>query len=404
MVLRRIGVDGLASTQWVERKKRLLEKDMTEIPLVVVVLMVKNEASSIQATLASYHEGGLRHFFVFDTGSTDDTVSLTQDFFKQHSSVAHIEEEPFIDFSQSRNRALALAESTFPNAVFFIMPDAEWYLQHPKRLLAFCEKEQHQDTPLYIINTKMNETEFTTARLFRAKRQIRFEGVVHEVPDTLATVKVPDPVRFDVISTEQGVAKSTQRWEQDLILLTQEFEKNPQHSRTAFYLGQTYECLGRKEEAFQIYQHRATLNGWDEENFTTFLRLGYLADLLSQQDSSKFNWDLAANYYLNAFALRPHRIEPLVKLAEHYWPDNAAACYLYIKHTYDLPYPHQDQLFIERRMYDYDRYEIMSRCAWYLGDYELGKDATLKALVARPDTPHLLRNLGLYQQKLETIV
>jgi len=30
------------------------------------------------------------------------------------------------------------------------MPDAEWYLQHPKRLLAFCEKEQHK-TLRYIL-------------------------------------------------------------------------------------------------------------------------------------------------------------------------------------------------------------------------------------------------------------
>lgn len=79
-----------------------------EAPLIVVVLMIKNEASSIQATLNSYVAGGLKHFFVLDTGSTDDTVVLAREYFKQYPITAYMEQEPFIDFAQSRNRTLVL--------------------------------------------------------------------------------------------------------------------------------------------------------------------------------------------------------------------------------------------------------------------------------------------------------
>ena len=51
-------------------------------------------------------------------------------------------------------------------------------------------------------------------------------------------------------------------------------------------------------------------------------------------------------------------------------------------------------------MYYYDRYEIMSRCAWYMGEYALGAEATLKALALQPNMPHLNRNLELYQEKI----
>lgn len=376
-------------------------KENLDSPLVVVVIMIKNEAASIQATLDSYVIGGLKHFFILDTGSTDNTLSLIQDYFQQHPASVSIHQEPFIDFAQSRNRAMELAEQCFSQAIFFLMPDAEWHLQSPDQLLQFCEQQRFQTTPLYLVSIKMNSVEFTTARLFRVTQHVRFAGKVHEVPTQIAEVAVPQPVCFQVISTQQGIEKSKLRWERDLVLLTEVALEKSDDPRTLFYLAQTHECLERLEEAYHLYQKRAKLPGWDEENFITYFRLGCLAERLSQKNEQKeVTWNDAMNYFLQAFALRPHRIEPLVKMAQHYWPSNAQACYLFIKHAYDLPYPKQDRLFIEKEMYDYDRYEIMSRCAWYVGEFDLGLTATLKALKQRPNTPHLCKNLELYQEKI----
>ena len=371
--------------------------------LLVVVLMIKNESSSICDTLTSYTSGGLKHFFVLDTGSTDDTVLLTQAFFDENQLTGIIEQEPFVDFATSRNRALELAEDCFPHAAFFIMPDAEWHLQYPENLIQFCEQEQNTDTPLYLMPIKMNATEFTTARLFRVANRIRFKGVVHEVPEIIASIKAPDPIYFVVNSTYQGIEKSKRRWLQDLILLTKTVEENPDDPRSLFYLAQTYECLGELEQAYQFYLRRSAINGWDEENFITYFRLGYLAEsLFKNNDTREASWATAMNHYLKAFSLRFHRIEPLVKIASHYWPDNIQACYLFIKQAYDTPYPKNDLLFIEKDMYLFERYEIMSRCAWYMGKYELGRQVTLRALEIHPETPHLQQNLALYQEKLST--
>jgi len=373
-------------------------------PLIVISLMIKNEAVSIQATLASYITKGINHFFILDTGSTDNTIELTQTFFEQNQLVGIIEQEPFIDFSTSRNRTLALTRQHFPEATFILMPYAEWFLQNPQDLLSFCYQEKYLDTPIYLIKIKMNNTEFTTARLFRANYPHRFKGVVHEAPEALAHIKPPDTVYFEVKSSQQGAEKSKRRWEQDLILLTDAQNENDQDPRTAFYLAQTYECLNLIEKAYQHYEHRSTLNGWDEENFITFYRLGYLAENLSQQYAySLITWDTAMNHYLKAFSLRPHRIEPLIKIADHFWPDNIPTCFLFAKHAYDLPYPKNDLLFIEHHMYQYDRYEIISRCAWYMNEFVLGEKATRQALEIAPETPHLLQNLAIYQHKLAEI-
>jgi len=104
---------------------------------------------------------------------------------------------------------------------------------------------------------KMNDMEFAAARLFRTANHIRFKGVVHEVPDVIASVKAPEAIYFEVKASAQGVEKSNRRWRQDLVLLSKAYYKNPQDPRTAFYLAQTYECLNELNKAYQIYQHRA---------------------------------------------------------------------------------------------------------------------------------------------------
>ena len=376
-------------------------ENMQVKPLLVVVLMVKNEATALVATLDSYLSAGLTHFLVFDTGSSDDTVQLALNYFQQAGVSGVVEQEPFVDFATSRNRALELAESQFSEATFFVMPDAEWHLQNGDALINFCKQEYDTATPLYLLTIRMNTVEFTTARLFRAASRIRFKGVVHEVPETVACVKAPASIFFEVNATTQGVEKSKRRWQQDLILLQKAAAENPADPRTLFYLAQTYECLGLLEAAYQSYLARSKLKGWDEENFITFFRLGYLAEQLhSDSLKTETTWDVAMNHFLKAFSLRAHRIEPLVKMAAHYWPSNIQACYLFIKQAYDVPFPSNDWLFIEKNMYLYDRYEIMSRCAWYMGEYALGEEATLRALQVHPDMPHLQQNLVLYQDKL----
>src|SRR5579863_731223 len=97
--------------------------------ILVVVLMVKNEETVMRATLQPFIDGGIDSFFIFDTGSTDNTITVTQEFFRKNNiTKGYIEEEPFIDFATSRNHALERAEKKFPNAGFMLMLDAEWYL------------------------------------------------------------------------------------------------------------------------------------------------------------------------------------------------------------------------------------------------------------------------------------
>ncbi|HZW60718.1 MAG TPA: hypothetical protein VFF04_00670, partial [Candidatus Babeliales bacterium] len=54
-------------------------------PLIVAVLMVKDEAPVIVKTLQPLVEGGIDAYFIFDTGSTDNTRELAQQYLTDHA-------------------------------------------------------------------------------------------------------------------------------------------------------------------------------------------------------------------------------------------------------------------------------------------------------------------------------
>jgi glycosyltransferase involved in cell wall biosynthesis len=370
-------------------------------PLLVVVLMVKDEASVITETLQPFVDGGVKDFVVFDTGSTDGTQEIVRDFFKQYDRVnGHIVEEPFIDFSTSRNHALDAATRIFPHATFMIMPDAEWYMYNAEGLLRYCAEHKDDWHTSYCVPIRNDHFAFVATRLIRCHRGIRFVGPVHEALNQLTLVTLPDDIYFEWRPLAKGREKSAQRWQRDRDLLLKSYEQDPSDIRTLFYLAQTYDCLGDTENAYTFYRKRAEIQGWDEENFITWFRLGTIAEQLAEKDDSDVCPLAAIGHWLKAFAVRPQRIEPLIKIAQYYLARNEMhLAFLFAQRAAKIPYPTNDRLFVEKYMYDFARYDILGICAWYVGEYELGEWALLQALKIQPHAEHLMRNLKFYRDR-----
>lgn len=369
-------------------------------PLLVVVFMVKDESLVIKESLQPFIKAGISDFLIFDTGSTDGTPQIARDFFKEQGIAnAYIIEEPFVDFSTSRNRALELTEQLFPEATFMVMPDAEWYMRFPEGLLSFCAQHAHSSESSYLISIKNECTAFYVARLIRCRSGVKFVGPVHECLNCISTTKVPSATYFEWGYSSRGIEKTKSRWIRDRALLHMYYEQNPKDPRTLFYLAQTYEGLGDLPAAYEFYEKRAAINGWDEENFMTQLRLGNLAVQLHDPNQPEISHQ-ALLHYLKAFEMRPHRAEPLIKLAQHYRSKGLLhLAYLFASRTAHMIYPQQDILFVDKYVYDFERYEMLSIVSWYVGDYALGAWATHKALEVKPDASYLRYNLECYNSK-----
>ncbi len=377
-------------------------------PLLVVAIMVKNEEAVIQATLEPFLKadptGQYIHYLVFDTGSTDLTIAKATELFKVYNFTHYyIFQEPFVDFSISRNRALDLVENHFSQACFVLMPDAEWYINDVKGLLDYCLKEVSNNYGPYFIRLIEAKLDFFTPRLIRQSCHSRFRGVVHEAlivyAQQLPYTRVPETIFFKYAPTRYGKEKTEQRYKRDCQLLLNQYQKDPYDTQTTFYLAQTYECLGDWENAYRYYTIRAEQKGWHEDDFLAHYRRAYCAENLFR-NNKLFTWEQVHALYLQAFTFKPNRIEPLIKIAQYYLEQqNMALSFLYAKAALEIPYPAKDNSFVEKNMYDFDRYNIVGTAAWYLGYFDVGEWAVQKAIEAHPDNAALYKNLSFYLER-----
>ena len=374
--------------------------------LLVVALMIKNEAPVIDATLTPMVEGGIDSFLIFDTGSTDDTIEKTTQFFNDHNITNFIiVQENFVDFATSRNRALDLVDEYFSEATFILMPDAEWLVRNAHELLEFCEKSKNDFHASYLIRMVRNgQLEYFVDRLIRRKSHCRFKSPVHEYLESPSATPAPATIYIEWNSTQYGDDKSRKRWERDLGFLLKAYAEDPKNARTAFYIGQTYACLGDKENALRFYELRTQLPAWEEENYETVYRLAEAVEDIAAKDADKktpYDWSLALWYYLKAFSMRPTRIEPLVRIASHYLQaQDYANAFLFASQAAEISYPEHEILFIQKDMYTYTRYDIMAQSGLKIGEYQKGEWAINKALESCPDNSHLQELLKQYLDHL----
>ena len=373
-------------------------------PLLVVVIMVKNEEKVMRATLQPFIDGGIESFFVLDTGSTDRTVQVTQEFFAEHGiEHAYIMEEPFIDFATSRNRALDCAQEKFPNAAYMVMLDAEWYLNDAQALLDFCQLtldrgDAYSSYLMHIINTALDNY---TCRLIRCNRGVRFEGAVHEAIIQQHTVKVPGDIFFEYLPTDGGWEKTLARFVRDRDLLLKEHQRKPYCTRTLFYLARTCEDLGDLEAAYDFYKKRVDMVGWDEEDFIVNYRLAEtIKKLVLKKSHPRYQWSEALDYYMKAYQMRSHRAEPLIAIADYYVVlGQMESAYVFANRAAEIAYPSTDVLFVEKYVYNYYRYELLARCAWYINEFEVGEWAAQMGYEARPDYRIAQLNKDTYEKR-----
>lgn len=360
-------------------------------------MIVKNEAHGIVRTLESFR-GVIDCWTIVDTGSTDGTQSLVRKTLKGIPGEVHT--NPFVDFSTTRNLAL---DTHGERSLFTIMPDSDDYLVDPngtfRESLEQLDKT-HPEAEAFNVNLVRGELSYFLPLVLRTKACWRYTGRVHEyagragVPP--ASIQIPHiEVRQDRV--EQSAEASKARWVRDLALLKADLEADPTNSRTAFYLAQTYECLGRVDAACVAYQHRISLGGWADETFESMLRLAKLFDGISDV------WPEVMALYLDAYAFDPRRAEPLYYIAKHYQSiDNHPLAYLFASKAAAIPKP-SSTLFVRHEIYDWQAADVAAITAFYVaqkaGDDNIrtdGRQFAEQSAQARPHDQRLQTNLSFY--------
>lgn len=381
-------------------------------PLLSLVMIVRNEAHGLRATLESF-KPFVDRWDILDTGSTDGTPELVREVMRGVPGLLH--HGDFVDFSQARNDALELTFQSFlsDRPVFTIMPDADDRLEGGKVLRQFLscvtqatstDTEVHEAYNLNL-HWPAGGGDYHLPLILRTSSRWRYTGKVHEYVDggKIPNLVIPG-VRVIKHSTPKSAEASKKRWTRDATLLEAELAGDPLSPRTQFYLAQTYECLGRHADAILMYERRIATGGFVDETYEAWFRRAKI------KAATGCPWPETMAAYLEAHAFLPTRAEPLYAIAKYYEAkDNFPLFYLFAARAAAVPMPNT-MLWVDRDVYEWKAADLAAISAFWLAPkvnepmvLATGKayaDATLRV---RPDDHRVQANRALYAPSAEQL-
>lgn len=337
----------------------------------VLILMVRNESKIIQRCLEAV-ESFVDAFCVHDTGSTDNTVELANEFIKTRNGCVTGSE--WKDFGH--NRTLS-----FKSARDYLQYGLKWDLATTYGLLLDADmvfeagtlKQQPLGELGYTIIQSNGDLEYPNCRLIRMDHPWKCTGVTHEYWDGPA---FPLDKSICWINDKNDGGCKSDKFERDARLLEAGLAEKPDDVRYMFYLAQTYHCLGRHEDAIRMYEKRYAAGSWVEEQWYSLYMIGQTYLTLGKPIEFE-------QYMLKAYELRPGRAESLYKLAKYFREKGQHhKAYQYVLLGKNIPLS-KDSLFIEMPVYtDLFHYEE-TICLYYLNRKAEGLRKSMEYLLTK---------------------
>lgn len=341
-------------------------------------MIVRDEAETVAAAVASAARAGCEIAVVLDTGSTDGTQDVVRQAAEGASLPCRVHNGPFVDFSDARNRVLEM-----------LGDGAEWalWLDAGEVLEGVLPADPVGATAFQFTATR-GGVEFPTVRLHRtgpcgpSGARWRWHGEVHEFLHHPDRAPVPIMATTRVVCTDgprDGERRLRRLREFDLPALRRRVHEDSNDGRSWFYLGQTLEILGAAEadasearvlrrDALSAYDARsAMVVGYADERYVAALRAGRLAAKLCEPPLERL---LLANSVMGH-----RRCEALVDLAGmRLHVGDPLGCYAFARAACEVPDPAPDLLFAEPRCWR-NRWRLLAESAWCVGQVGVGLSA-----------------------------
>ncbi len=342
---------------------------------VCLNMIVRDEAPVIERLLRSTR-AAIDYFVIVDTGSTDGTPELIQRLSAELDLPGEIHFRQWVNFGHNRQQALALAlAADRGDWLLFIDADEELVCPDPgffERLEpgATYKLEKHQGTGRYALPNLVDVRH----------TQWQWRAPVHEY------LKFLGGSQRRILSKEawilyregqggrsRGVSKRD-KYLRDVTLLEAALAEDPEDPRSRFYLAQSYRDAGEHRLAYENYDRRTRMAGWDQETYMAHYEKGRLAILLALGD------EVIVSELLKAHEMRPMRAEPLWLLAR--FSRFRGLCvegYRIALMGLKIPLP-ADTLFVDKAVYDWRLLEEFALCAHILGRHQDAAQAVERIL------------------------
>jgi glycosyltransferase involved in cell wall biosynthesis len=267
-------------------------------------MIVKDEEAIIRRCLESC-KPYISSWCIVDTGSTDRTREIVREVLADIPGELH--ERPWVNFGHNRTEAFELAK---PLADWVLLMDADHMVDETSE---FPELGVDGGDNYYLPIENWSEV-YKIVRIIRADQPWYFDGATHEAIRCALPTKARLLSSVTLSEYADSVRRSSHRkGAEDLVLLEEQYARNPNDTRTVFYLAQSYFDDRKFDQAFEFYAKRTQMGGYQEEVFWSLFRIG-----LIHQSKGPAHWSKAMSAFLSAYECRPTRAEPLILIASHY--------------------------------------------------------------------------------------
>jgi len=281
--------------------------EMKERPIRVALnMIVKNEAKIITRALDSAISI-IDTFCICDTGSTDNTKEIIAKYFKAKGICGYLVEEPFVNFSDTRNASLKKCQE-LTDSDYILLMDADMKLS----ISSTFNKDSLRKADIHKVLQGASDFYYENVRFIKNIPGFRYTGVTHEYldcPSGSRCMGFPRDVIF-IHDIGDGGCKGD-KFTRDIALLEKGLVGEPDNVRYHFYLANSYYDSGLTDKAIDAYKKRIKLGGWLEEVWYSYFRLG----LCYQR---KGNMDSAISAWLDAYEVNPCRAENIYEITKHY--------------------------------------------------------------------------------------
>lgn len=339
--------------------------------LINLCIMVKDAGEDFRNILRS-NLPYIDRYTILDTGSTDNTVQIIKE--ELASKRGELYEEPFINFRDSRNRLLDLAET---HCFFNLMLDDSYVVNGDlRKFLDLARGDDKVDS--FSLTLEDIETMYTSNRVTKSDRGLRYINLVHEIIDTKnnLNVMIPKDVAYikDITSSYMNQRTSNRKL-QDIETLMKMLEEDPDDPRTYYYIADSYIFMKDWEKALEWFTKRVEKGGYEAEIQDSLYYIAVLKDKYLN-----YPWKECHDCYLKCFEQNPKRAESLYFIAEHYINSGMLETgMLYLKQAYNLGMP-EISMSVRKDIYQIHIPTALTNLCYSLGDYKLGEEVARKVL------------------------
>jgi GR25 family glycosyltransferase involved in LPS biosynthesis len=359
-------------------------------------MIVKNESHIIVHTLQNILQYiPITYWVIVDTGSTDNTPSVIEDFFKEKKIPGELIRHEWKDFGYNRTHAL---ECAYQKTDYIFLFDADDTIHKSLQLPPLTD-----DLYLFQFGDK-----FTYLRplICNNRKKWRFKGVLHEFLEPLEPIKPKIVIKGNYyIESGRGGdrSKNPNKYKDDALVLEKAYEIEPPDGlkgRYAFYCAQSHRDAGNPDMSIEWYKKVVeTKNHWNQEKYYASLQIGIMYHAKKMYSESLL-------YLLKTSEFDSERIEGIVLAMQYYSQTNHHVLVNALYYKYKNYKLGDNKLFVNNYLYNYQLELYNSISAYYVQDYQEGYECCKKILFHQTtltDITLTIKNIlsGYKQQLLE---